>query len=258
LGLAFFLSEHDWTKSRLENFALSDQDMAASVEGGAANRQVAFLAVGGLGLVLLGNTTFLALGQGRTLSFRNSAAVLALGYAAWCVASVAWSVETALTAKRLAVLILCLVGVLGVCRHLGGRDLCTLALLLTSGFALIGIAAELSLGTFRPWAGDYRFGGTVHPNAQGVYCRRRRRAAAADQVARSAGRTGRRPGGLVAGAGVGGEQTSHGRRGDPSCVEPSLGGQPAGGRRHQRDCRCGAAGTQRRCGIVQRSRSLVG
>jgi len=29
--------------------------------------------------------------------------------------------------------------------------------------------AELALGSFRPWTGDYRFSGSVHPNTQGMY-----------------------------------------------------------------------------------------
>jgi len=37
-------------------------------------------------------------------------------------------------------------------------------------YCALGIAAEAALGTFRPFSADYRFGGTVHPNAQGVYC----------------------------------------------------------------------------------------
>jgi O-antigen ligase len=37
-------------------------------------------------------------------------------------------------------------------------------------FLAIGLFAELSLGTFRPWASGYRFAGTVHPNAQGGIC----------------------------------------------------------------------------------------
>ena len=37
------------------------------------------------------------------------------------------------------------------------------------GCVLIGLTCELALGTFRPWSGDYRFSGTVHPNTQGAY-----------------------------------------------------------------------------------------
>jgi O-antigen ligase len=33
----------------------------------------------------------------------------------------------------------------------------------------LGLLAEFTLGTFRPWSGEYRFAGTLHPNAQGAY-----------------------------------------------------------------------------------------
>jgi len=34
----------------------------------------------------------------------------------------------------------------------------------------VGVGVEVVSGTFRPWLAGYRFGGTVHPNAQGIYC----------------------------------------------------------------------------------------
>ncbi len=36
-------------------------------------------------------------------------------------------------------------------------------------FILLGVVAELSLGTFSPWQDSYRFTGTTHPNTQSVY-----------------------------------------------------------------------------------------
>ena len=164
LGLAFFMAEHDLGKSSLEQFALSEEEMVTAVETGAAHRQLAFLAIGGLGLFFLTRKT------GQTLDFDHPLALLALAYVAWCLASLAWSTDFSLTSKRLAVLVLCFLGVLGISRRLTDGDLCTLALALTGVFTAIGLAAEMALGNFRPWLADYRFGGTLHPNGQGVYC----------------------------------------------------------------------------------------
>src|SRR5262249_14024737 len=41
-----------------------------------------------------------------------------------------------------------------------------LAVFVFGGLAIVGVLAEMRLGTFRPWAADYRFAGTVHPNTQ--------------------------------------------------------------------------------------------
>ena len=164
LGLAFFLAEHDLRKSSLEQFSLSEEEMVSAVETGAAHRQLAFLAIGGLGLCFLSRKT------GQTLSFDHPLALLALAYVAWCLASLAWSTDFSITAKRLAVFVLCFLGVLGINRRLTDGDLCTLALVLTGVFTAIGLAAEMALGNFHPWLTEYRFGGTLHPNGQGIYC----------------------------------------------------------------------------------------
>ena len=49
------------------------------------------------------------------------------------------------------------------------RRLVWIALLCTGGFLLVGLAAELSLGVFRPGDAEYRFSGTMHPNDQGMH-----------------------------------------------------------------------------------------
>jgi O-antigen ligase len=75
-----------------------------------------------------------------------------------------------LTAKRLVIFGLCLLGVLGVVRHLTAGDMMHLALAIGFSFLTVGLLAEISLGSLRPFAGDYRFAGTTHPNGQAVAC----------------------------------------------------------------------------------------
>jgi O-antigen ligase len=57
---------------------------------------------------------------------------------------------------------------LGFARHFGPRDLAAMAVVAGVATLAVGIGAELALGAFRPWQADYRFAGTIHPNAQGV------------------------------------------------------------------------------------------
>ena len=53
-------------------------------------------------------------------------------------------------------------------RALDARRIVWLGVLLPAAYLGLGVLAELSLGNFRPWAGDYRFAGTMHPNTQGL------------------------------------------------------------------------------------------
>jgi exopolysaccharide production protein ExoQ len=92
------------------------------------------------------------------------AATIALAFA-----SVLWSHDRGLCLRRLFVLGLTLIGMFGVARRFSLKELCIFALAVSSSCVVIGVACELALGTFRPWSGDYRFSGTVHPNTQGAY-----------------------------------------------------------------------------------------
>ena len=49
------------------------------------------------------------------------------------------------------------------------KELCLITLAIATACVGIGVACEIVLGTFRPWSGEYRFSGTVHPNTQGAY-----------------------------------------------------------------------------------------
>jgi exopolysaccharide production protein ExoQ len=85
----------------------------------------------------------------------------------WATISFVWADDPGICLRRLIVLVCCTVGALGIARQLSMRELSLLTIIVLGSLAVVGIFAELRLGTFRPWAGDYRFAGTVHPNTQG-------------------------------------------------------------------------------------------
>jgi O-antigen ligase len=111
-------------------------------------------------------------GFGDTDSTRSGAVKLLsmlLGfYLLWAVVSLTWSIDPAMTARRLAVMVFCVLGMLGIGRQLSPRQWAALVLVITTTYLALGILAELAYGTFRPWAAGYRFAGTVHPNTQGA------------------------------------------------------------------------------------------
>jgi O-antigen ligase len=164
LGAAFFVIEHDLQKSTQPSYALSAEEIEDSVETGSMPRQLAFLSVGGLGLCLACRR------GGRRLSLADPLVIAALLFVAWSAASIAWSADKALTAKRVVVLGSCFLAALGLARQASARDLLRMATVILLAYVAVGIGVEIALGTFQPWDGEYRFAGTVHPNAQGLYC----------------------------------------------------------------------------------------
>jgi O-antigen ligase len=106
---------------------------------------------------------------GYRLNFHSPLGWLMIAYYGCCVLSVCWSIDVARTTRELAVLTFCFFGMLGITRQLSRRDVVALTLAITCAFLLIGLGAELALGTFRPFSPGYRFAGSVHPNTQGNY-----------------------------------------------------------------------------------------
>jgi O-antigen ligase len=157
---AFFVSVHDINVSRAVAYTQTAEEMELSAAGGNPLRRVAFLGVGGWGLVLLAT----ARQKLRVDPLLAAPLVLLFG---WTGASFLWSDDPGMCLRRLSVLGCCALAAAGIARSHSLRELCWLVLGTLGALALVGILAELRLGTFRPWAGDYRFAGSVHPNTQG-------------------------------------------------------------------------------------------
>jgi exopolysaccharide production protein ExoQ len=81
--------------------------------------------------------------------------------------SFVWADDPGMCLRRMFALVCCVAAALGIARSLSLREINWLAFGSLAALTVVGVLAELRLGTFRPWAGDYRFAGTVHPNTQG-------------------------------------------------------------------------------------------
>jgi O-antigen ligase len=161
----FFFSEH-WNSqvSALHDFTITGDEMAERSAEGDMGRRLAFPILGLFGVLLLLRR------DGWQVHLQSPLAYLLLGYLAWCVMSILWSDDPSLTMRRLGVLLCCSLGALGVARQLIPRDLCLVTLVVATVLILNGVRTEIALGTFHPLAADYRFAGTLHPNAQAPYC----------------------------------------------------------------------------------------
>ena len=158
----FFVGEHMLRTSVMEDYAPSLAEMEAAEAGGNTARRVAFLSLAGLGAlgVLFGRA-------GRWRSGGATGAAM-LAYAAWCGASVLWAEEPGVSGRRYAVFGLFLLGAGGLARRFTGEQVVRLALWCVGLHLAFGLAAEFGLRAFRPWAADYRFSGTLHPNIQAL------------------------------------------------------------------------------------------
>ena len=163
VGAVYFFVAHNVQVSRYEGFA-PWSDTEGTLESGRNALKGAALGLIGL----LG--AYCALRRdGRPLELTGWLPVLMILYLAWAMASVLWSEDWGMSCRRLAVLMFCVVGAVGFARQLRPRDVAVMALVISGAYLLVGVAAEVALGTFHPGWPGYRFAGTVHPNTQGAH-----------------------------------------------------------------------------------------
>jgi exopolysaccharide production protein ExoQ len=165
LCAAFVSSDFDWYISTYPSYSVSAAEIEARIEVGSPIRRMAMTAIGLLGASLL----FLWPSPYRR-TFRCRALLLLGFYIAVCYASIVWSNVPVLAAKRLVILGFCIFGILGIVRHLAADNLMKMALIIGLVFLAVGLMAEINLGSFQPFSGDYRFAGTMHPNGQAAVC----------------------------------------------------------------------------------------
>lgn len=162
VATAFFISEHDVGVSLQEAFTETADEMAASAAGGNSLRRLAFLVLGGMGVMLA------AAANRRPWRLNKPMAVAIAVLFGWTVASCAWSIDPGMCLRRLIVLVCWVVAAFGLARYFTLREICWMTMLVTASLALVGVFSELRLGTFRPWLPDHRFSGSLHPNSQGM------------------------------------------------------------------------------------------
>ena len=161
---AFFVNEVDWEASTYENYAVSPDEAEDQVAVGKSSRKVAYITIGLVGALMT------VLPSRQRVRLFNLPFVLLCVYVLFCIASFIWSDAAWLTTKRLGIAIFGLLAFIGAARQLSLRDIIDVALGIGMILLAISIYVELSLGTFAPFAGEYRFAGIVHPNTQGSAC----------------------------------------------------------------------------------------
>ena len=162
IAACFFGVEHLPDASARPDYAPSEEDMLSNQRRGDLARRVSFLALAAAG------AAGVALGRAGRRAGGGIFGLVLVAYFGWQFASVLWSDVPGVTLRRLVVLGMFLVGAAGAAKAFTGRQLVWAALLAVAAQFAAGVLAELALGTFRPWRGDYRFAGTIHPNMQAL------------------------------------------------------------------------------------------
>lgn len=167
LGIAFFAIDQDprFLEAEFSDDAIyATDERAESIEQGNSVRRVAFLALGVLGGYLCLQS------RGRPLKWRDPALLACGGLFAWYTASLFWSVESELTARRITTFLCVFLAALGLARQLAALAFARALVALTATYLAFAFAIELATGHFRPWSEGYRFAGMVHPNNLAVCC----------------------------------------------------------------------------------------
>lgn len=163
LFIGVFFSEHDLWYSTYEDFAHGEDNIVAGTGGGNIIRRLTFLWMGGVGLALV------MVSSKTPWRVRPLLALTFIAPLCWAWISLLWTIDGGLCLRRLIVRSCSAIAAVGIGRLFTLRQICWLALFVLAGSIGMGVLAELGLGRFRPWAGDYRFSGTQHPNPEGMY-----------------------------------------------------------------------------------------
>lgn len=164
LVIVFFVTENDLFIALEGSDKVEAEFMATTVAEGSLMRRVAFLMLGLFGVVSL-------LRKGRSgLRINGSLGWLILFYLVWTMWSLAWAYDTVLTFRRLFLLAMFCLGAVAVAARFSLRNIVLWVFFSATLCLVIGLFAEIGLGTFRPFVLEYRFRGTTHPNSQGLYC----------------------------------------------------------------------------------------
>jgi O-antigen ligase len=164
-SLAFIMPlAESWHRSTLETFDANLEGMEASVSQGTLARQIGLGSIGMWGLVIL------CCPGGKSVRLYNVFGGVCLAYLIWCLNSCLWSSDPGLSMKRWVALICQVLGAMAVAKRCTANQFVWIVFSCTLIWLGLGVAAELSLGTFRPWQQGYRFAGIFHPNDMGINC----------------------------------------------------------------------------------------
>lgn len=107
---------------------------------------------------------------GRPLQAVCSIAMVWTAYIAFSAMSCALNDAPAASLKRYVGDLCGILLALGIARRASLRQFVWIVFLCSFSWLALGLVAEVTQGTFRPWSSDHRFAGLFHPNGMGDAC----------------------------------------------------------------------------------------
>jgi exopolysaccharide production protein ExoQ len=168
LCFSTFLTSADWNASRN---ALDASDAYHKRDNATADRRsgtnlysaIGFFSLAGFGIAAL------LLPDERERRKWNAFLLLLAAYWLWAGMSTLWSPDVFVSMKKYLILLLLIVSSFGITKLLNREELIWFVVLTSTVLIVVGLFAELSLGTFRPNRSTYRFSGLVHTNSQSFF-----------------------------------------------------------------------------------------
>ncbi|MGH9955505.1 MAG: O-antigen ligase family protein [Pyrinomonadaceae bacterium] len=167
LTMALFVGHHDLLYPRYAiegGFDRSEEDALGAAIEGSVSRRVMLVSLGLFSVIGLIRKGF------SKLTINGLLGWLMLVFVFWSFVSIGWAADSLLTFRRLTVFAILLLATMALATRWSLSYMPLFAFFSTALYLLIGLSAELILGTFHPSLAEYRFAGTVHPNGQGVNC----------------------------------------------------------------------------------------
>ena len=140
------------------------EEMTLLVEKGLLGRRIGLFCLGGVGLFNL----LLKIRMSNKINDILGIAIII--YLIWVFISILWSDEQVLTIRKVIVLAMLWIGAAWIAARYSIRAIGYFVLFSGLITIILGVLAEIYLGTFQPLNISYRFAGTFHPNTQGLNC----------------------------------------------------------------------------------------
>ena len=160
LLVAFYFAElHHWYASQtyveFDQGLTAPDELAQVTEAGSEARRFGVLLIGAAGAFIVMRS------QQRKLRIRGPMGVAIFIFLTWASTSLLWSDDFVLALRRVSSFVIVCFAAYALASHYKQRELVFFLFLGGAGFIILGIIAELSLGTFTPTNPGYRFCGTI-------------------------------------------------------------------------------------------------
>jgi exopolysaccharide production protein ExoQ len=143
----------------------SDEVIAQDYSSGSSVRQIVLISLGVFALISLVTRR-----SDRRLRMDGLLSWVLVIFTGWAVLSLAWSEDPPLTLKRVAILVILSTVAVAMVQRFTLHEIVLWMFFNMASFLVVSIIVELIAGAFHPFAANYRFSGTQHPNGEAIEC----------------------------------------------------------------------------------------